>query len=146
MITTIFAGNIGQVFPAESKNGSKPYIRFSVAVNEKRKGVETTTWTTVFTRQLGLASYLKKGTKVMVIGRAQMKPYYSHQTGEWKVDISVSAQTIQLMGSALAPAQPAPTALAPEQQAAQPANPGQLPLGTSQAKKVSNMDEDDLPF
>lgn len=150
MITLTFTGNIGFDAVQEAQNGSKPYIRFTVAVNEKRKGIETTTWITVFTRNERLLPYLKKGTRVMVIGRGSMKSYYSTKLVEHQVDISVSAYQIELLGGTRQE-QPAdqlygqrPPAPQPASAAGQASLPGLNPQ--EQPAAPSNMDPDDLPF
>lgn len=66
-------GNIGRT-PELRDDGESAWCRFNVAVNEKYKDEETTTWFTVHTngRQATLcAEFLDAGSKVLVEGTIQ---------------------------------------------------------------------------
>lgn len=98
MISTQIIGNIGIDAVRESANGSD-YLRFSVAINEKRGEVQNTTWITVFSRQLGLQQYLKSGTKVYVHGKPSLKSYFNQKLNANQVSLSLSANSIELLSS-----------------------------------------------
>lgn len=128
-------GHIGFDAVKENGNGSSTeYLRFSVAVNEGKGEKQTVDWITVFTRQLSLLPYLKKGTAVIVLGRMRVKAFEHQATSSWKVGITLNAQTIQLAGNRqeLTPA-PAVVPEAPKEETIPETVPAKEPV-------------DDLPF
>lgn len=152
---TIF-GNLGSPAKQESKDGGKPYLRFSVAVNSKEAGVDRVDWINVFTRQLGLLEYLTTGTAVVVSGRASWKTYLHNGSGQYLTQMTINASTIQLAGGGTRQAQQT-TPSGPQAVAAQP---GQVPTNATQLTygsfpkeaqvsglpRAEDTTEDDLPF
>ena len=98
MFLSQIIGNIGNDATRENANGSE-YLRFSVAVNDRRGETQQTTWVSVFTRQLSLLPYLKKGTKVFINGKPSFKVFYSQNLNSHQTGISLNANTIELLGS-----------------------------------------------
>lgn len=76
MIKIIATGNIGK--DAELKQiGGNNYACFSIAITEKVKGEARTTWVDVVKhdKEGKLTPYLKKGTRVQVIGKPTTSGY-----------------------------------------------------------------------
>ncbi len=154
MIHLTFEGHCGFDAVQKQENGGSPYIRFSVAVNDKRKGIESTQWINVFSRNLALAQYLTKGTRVMVLGRASMKSFFHERSNSYQVDISVNASIIQLLGSPKETPQPAPMSMAqatekiyaPAPPSTPPADGQQVLPGMPSVTTQKMKDDDDLPF
>lgn len=76
MIKIIATGNIGK--DAELKQiGGNNYACFSIAITEKVKGEARTTWVDVMKHDKDgkLTPYLKKGTRVQVIGKPTTSGY-----------------------------------------------------------------------
>ena len=76
MIKIIATGNIGK--DAELKQiGGNNYACFSIAITEKVKGEARTTWVDVLKhdKEGKLTPYLKKGTRVQVIGKPTTSGY-----------------------------------------------------------------------
>lgn len=80
-------------------------VSFSVAVNHKRGGEETTNWfrITAWGRlaetldQLSQQGYLAKGKQVYIDGRFEAREYQT-QGGETRTSLDVTADTVQLIG------------------------------------------------
>ncbi|GAB2798620.1 hypothetical protein GCM10027275_50230 [Rhabdobacter roseus] len=96
-------GHLGRDARKHNTNG-REFLAFTVAVTEKWKDAagqkqERTDWFSVISQQLTLAPYLAKGTQVYVQGPLQAKPYRNETSGQWGVDLSISADKIQLLSS-----------------------------------------------
>jgi single-strand DNA-binding protein len=154
----IITGSIGDDAVTRNVNQQRDVINFNVACNEKwrdAQGVEQsrTTWYNcsyfVQTGKTAIAAYLKKGTKVLVVGKPSARAY-TNAKGETVGNLDVAVQSVELMGSAptgqaQAAAQPQPV---PQQQPTQPQapvyqQPTTMMVGGQAAP--TNMD-DDLPF
>lgn len=73
----ILIGNLGKD-PETKSVGSDTVTKFSVAVNHKRKDQESTSWFNVDCwgkSGLACAEYLRKGSKVKVLGDLELREY-----------------------------------------------------------------------
>lgn len=89
------SGNIGQ--DAEQKSiGGNCYASFSIAVTEKVKGENKTTWVRVMKmdQEGKLTPYLTKGKRICVIGKPSFSAYKT-KSGEAATDITVWANELE---------------------------------------------------
>ena len=163
MKKTVIIGNLGQDAQVKTTQQGAQYLAFSVAVTEKRKGQETTTWFSCsgwgerFTTTL--AQYLKKGTKVYVEGN-YTPSLFQRNDGTTDISHNLMVDQIEFLGSApqaqgqqaAAPApaadpQPAMQTRAPQPMAAAPA----LQNTSDKLREFGtpgsgHSDDQDLPF
>lgn len=97
-------GNIG----GDPQNGVTPngaeHIKFSVAVNDRRGGNESTTWfncTAWGATARGLTTLAQnggfdKGASVIVIGRFT-KREYTDKSGQQRTSLDIDAQTVEIV-------------------------------------------------
>lgn len=95
-------GHVGADPVIKTVNGDA-ILDFSIAVNEKFKkndgtSVENTTWFQCSTKNLKLASFIKKGDKMMVQGNFKIG-IYKDGSNNAKVGIDVRASKIEFLGS-----------------------------------------------
>lgn len=145
MIKLSLIGNIGGDATVRTLDNGSTAISFSVAVTEKRKDQEITTWAacTIWKyndQPTTIAQYLKKGQKVYVEGKPSVRTYVTReaQTG---ASLEVRVDIIELIGGGTQTApqqapQSAPVAQPRPQAVSQPA---------SQASPFF-ADDNDLPF
>ncbi|MCE6987467.1 single-stranded DNA-binding protein [Dyadobacter sp. CY323] len=95
-------GHIGSDAKIYSQNGNET-VRFAVAVTEKYKTngetKEKTDWFSVFTSQKSLVPYLKKGTKVFVLGKLNLAIRRNEQSQQHEADLSINSLTIELLSA-----------------------------------------------
>lgn len=135
---------------AMSDGTTAKICNFSVAVNERYNGRETTTYFRVSAwRQLAelCHRYLSKGRMVYVEGTIKASAYTNNQ-GQNVASLELTAQTLKFLGSA-----PQNNGAAPTQQnnPATPAQPGVEPnYGVGQPADPNNgfqaVETDELPF
>lgn len=154
----IIAGNIGRDAEIRTTPTGAQAIAFTVAVSEKYTNasgetVENTVWVSCTKwvqpgKSTAVAQYLKRGTKVLVTGKANVRAWLNDATGEAKASLELRVDQLELMGSANQ--QPAPGGYAsPEANAQQPQ--AQQPRAQAQPATYTppfNPDPatDDLPF
>jgi len=95
-------GNLGFDAVIRETAGNK-YVTFSVAVDDSYKDkdgnkVERTDWISCVTRQLSIASFLKKGTKVFCQGKPDVKVYEGKDKVH-RASISLNCNAIQLLSA-----------------------------------------------
>jgi single-strand DNA-binding protein len=95
-------GHIGYDAIIKNINGTE-FVDFSVAVNEKYKkadgtDVESTQWFSCSTKNIKLASFLKKGDPVYVEGNFKTT-VYQDKDGKWNAGINLRAFNIQLLAT-----------------------------------------------
>lgn len=98
MIKIIATGNIGK--DAELKQiGGNNYACFSIAITEKVKGEARTTWVDVVKhdKEGKLTPYLKKGTRVQVIGKPTTSGY-TNKNGDVVTSITIWANELEFQG------------------------------------------------
>jgi len=94
-------GNVGKDPAMRYTKDGVPVCDFSVAVNEKRGGEETTLWVRVTCwRQLAEIAnqYVRKGAPVMVAGRANVSAY-TNKAGQPAASLELTADNLVLLGS-----------------------------------------------
>jgi single-strand DNA-binding protein len=96
-------GNIGQDAKIQETNGNK-FVSFSVACSKRYKKsdgstVESTTWYSIICSNEKLVPYLKKGTKVCVIGEPKYSIYKKQTGGDWQVNVNLNVSKIELLSS-----------------------------------------------
>lgn len=132
-------GNVGQDATVNDLPNGNQVVNFSIAVTEKYNDQSKTTWykCAYFKNDARIAQYIKKGIKLLVIGKPELETYTSN-TGDFKVNIKCIVQEIHFASS-----------LQEKQSQSQPIHgpepiqhtPGTIP------EPPSNQDEhDDLPF
>lgn len=116
--------------PNKKTIGGYSYASFSIAITEKTKGEDKTTWIRVMKmdKEGKLTSYLTKGTKVWVRGNPSFSAYINKNTGDPVSDTTIWADKIEFCSSG-------------EQK--QPPQNGQK---TGLDNFQSQVDNDDLPF
>lgn len=85
-----------------------PFVAFSLAVNEKVKGIDTTSYFEVASSNVKIKDYLLKGKKVFVQGG--FKLVACEHEGKSGTRINVSANIIELLSGKEATQSTAPTA------------------------------------
>jgi len=155
MNRTQIIGNLGQDAEVKAFEGGQSAISFSVAVTEKwndASGVkqERTDWfrCTLWRKpeQTSIANYLKKGTKVLVEGKASARAWANATTGELNAALEIRVANVELLGGL-----PAEQNGAPAQQAAPAQTYAQAsqPATNTNAVLAANLEphpDDDLPF
>lgn len=141
MLKLILTGNLGKDAEIRNINSDNVVIEFSVAHTEKTKDqtgnyVDKTTWIKCSKwakpDKTAVAQYLKKGTKVCVIGVPSIAQWLNQQ-GETKVQFEMRVDEVELLGSAVQ---------------AQPVNntpPGNAVMQPP-AQSFAQGKDDDLPF
>lgn len=87
---------------AEQKTiGGNSYASFSMAISEKIKGEDKTTWVRVMKldKEGKLTAYLTKGTKVWARGNPHFSAYINKNSGEATPDITIWADKIEFYSS-----------------------------------------------
>lgn len=137
----IASGNLGK--DAELKEAmavpGKKFITFPMAVTEKISGNDHTTWYWCFIHNENivkstLINYLKKGTKVLIMGRPSAE-VWNKPDGTNVVSHSLTVHNIELMGS-----------VSGHHQRPEDMNAAQPEQKTEPAKTDDVLDDDDLPF
>lgn len=109
MLKLILTGNLGKDAEIRNINSDNVVIEFSVAHTEKTKDqtgnyVGETTWVKCSKwakpDKTAVAQYLKKGTKVCVIGVPSIAQWLNQQ-GENKVQFEMRVDEVELLGSAV---------------------------------------------
>lgn len=169
MNRTTVIGNLGADAEVRHLDSGQAAISFSVGTTERwtdKQGVkqERTDWTrcTIWkpSDKVAIAQYLKKGTKVLVEGKATARGWIHQTTGEVSAQIELTVSNIELLSAAqtqttaAAPQAAAPTAAAP-QPTMQP-TPQFHPSGTTMstsakiaaenAAAMQTAEDEDLPF
>ncbi len=83
------------------KAGDKDVANFNVAVNEKRKGEDTTTWfrCALFGQSVSnVGQYLTKGKQVYVEGPVSIEEYTNKETGVVHRNLKVFVNELKLLG------------------------------------------------
>lgn len=99
--STVAVGHLGRDPESRFTASNMQVCNFSVAVTEKRKGEENTTWYRViaFDKLAALcAEYLRKGDPVMIVGRMQSRKFTTKDGGE-KESWELVADTVQFLGA-----------------------------------------------
>jgi single-strand DNA-binding protein len=137
MKKTIVIGNLGNLADVKYTGDGKPYITFSVAVSEKVKDGEKTTWFNCVgwgeRYSGGILPYLKKGTKVYLEGNYTPR-LYTTNAGSQAISHDITVSHIELL-------------LVPKDDAQQPAN--AAPAAETAAPSFTPPPQgptDDLPF
>lgn len=113
MKKTVIIGNLGQDAQVKATQQGTQFLSFTVAVSEKVKGEESTTWFSCsgwgerFTQSL--AQYLKKGTKVYIEGNYSPS-LYQRQDGSMDISHNLMVNQIEFIGGAPQQQQAAPVA------------------------------------
>lgn len=117
-------GHIGKDSEVK-KFGETDYTVFTVAVTEKVKGEDVTTWFDCFKYGTNdnLRQYLVKGSKVFVQGGVNFK--LSESNGKTYLNTSINVDKLQLIGSKQEQQQ---TASAPQQSNNEPPKQNDLPF------------------
>ena len=103
MFQATFIGNLGADAKITQQNG-RDYVSFRIAHTDKFTKadgtvVENTTWASCFmTGVTNIVQYLKKGTKVYVIGNARLDIYSSPKTKRMECGITININHIELCG------------------------------------------------
>jgi single-strand DNA-binding protein len=93
-------GHLGRDPETRFLNDGKPVCNFSVAVNEKRGGQESTAWYRIsaFGKLAEVCGqHLGKGQQVYVRGRLQQRTY-KDKDGAEKLSVEVVADSVQFLG------------------------------------------------
>lgn len=96
--TLTVAGTVGQDARVFSYGEGKQGISFSLANNGYSNGKETTQWfeVTMFRGAERLSNLVKKGTKVVVVGRVEMQEYQTKE-GATKNKLVVFGNDLEIM-------------------------------------------------
>lgn len=167
MNRTTVIGNLGADAEVRHLESGQSAITFSVGTTERwtdKQGnkQERTDWTrcTIWkpADKTAIAQYLKKGTKVLVEGKATARGWIHQTTGEVNAQIELTVSNIELLSALAQTSAPAPQASAPMNPAATPGtyttqgNAGTAPMSTSDkiaasnAGQMQNAEDEDLPF
>lgn len=104
MLVGEIIGNLG-CDAEKRKNNGEEFVTFRVASSYKYTNKNTgevineTQWVSVVSRFVsnGILPYLKRGTKVFIRGRIDVRTYYS-KDGKQHIGINISANEIELCG------------------------------------------------
>ncbi len=91
MISASVRGNVGNVELKALPSGD-PVLEFSLASNDKIKGVESTTWVrcAVFGKRAeALAKVIEKGTSLLVVGPLSVRTYDGKNGKGFSVEVKV---------------------------------------------------------
>lgn len=168
MNRTTVIGNLGADAEVRHLESGQAAISFSVGTTERwtdKQGnkQERTDWTrcTIWkpADKTSIAQYLKKGTKVLVEGKATARGWIHQTTGEVNAQIELNVSNIELLSALALTAAPAPQASVPTAAAPQPTmqpTPQFHPSGTTMstsakiaaenAAAMQNAEDEDLPF
>ena len=94
-------GNVGRDPELRMTPSGRPVCEFSVAVNQKTGGEETTTWYRVscWGRQAEIAQqYVEKGGLIFIDGRLSVREW-TNKEGEKRTSIEVNCNDFQLLGA-----------------------------------------------
>ncbi len=96
----ILIGNLGEDAVVSDLPNGKQVINFSIAVTEKIKEEKVTTWyrCAYFNNNVSIAPYLKKGSKVALIGKPAIDSYTA-QDGTTKSNLKCFVYEIELLNS-----------------------------------------------
>lgn len=134
-------GNVGQDAIVNDLPSGHQVVNFSLAVTEKYKEETKTTWyrCSYFKNDAKVAQYIKKGTKLLIVGKPDVETYQSN-TGETKVNLKCIVQELHFAGSQN---QTDNTQSAPVQQRQQHAGDDFLKGNTDKPQEDDHLD---LPF
>jgi len=96
----IICGRLGKDPEMSFTKAGDPYTSIAVAVNNKKKGSEDTTWyrVTVWRKQAEfVVGFLSKGAVVLVDGSLRLSEFKGRD-GETKFSLDVDANTVQAIG------------------------------------------------
>jgi single-strand DNA-binding protein len=96
-----FVGNAGRAPELTVTSDGTSAAKFSIAVNEKHKGKETTMWLNVVCwRNLAeiVKKYVEKGAPVLVTGRLSIRDYNDRE-GNKRQAVEIIAQDVRLLDS-----------------------------------------------
>ena len=96
----IICGRLGKDPEMSFTKAGDPYTSIAVAVNNKKKGSEDTTWyrVTAWRKQAEfVVEYLHKGAVVLVDGSLRLSEFKGRD-GETKFSLDVDANTVQAIG------------------------------------------------
>lgn len=138
LIVAGFLGNDATV--NDLPNGTMQVINFSVATTDKFKEETRTTWVRCcrFTNNVAISPYLKKGTYVIVQGRAEVETY-TDQNQQTHSALKCIVDEIEFGGAKTETTTNAPQ---PQSQAQRPHN----SFADEPNKIAPEDDESDLPF
>ena len=128
-------GHLGRDPETKHTPQGQAVTEFSVAVTDKRKQEQVTTWYKVSAwGKLGeiCAQYLTKGAAVFISGRPSVRAYVA-KDGEARAEVSITAEAMQMLGGKGEQDAPAPR---------QAAKPAPAPSGKSGFEDM----EEDIPF
>lgn len=131
MLTATLVGNIGNDGDMRYTANGDPLLRFNVASNSRRRNAEgayedETTWvriTITGKRAESLAPYMKKGTRVTVLGRLDARPW-TDQQGNLRAGLEMLCNEIDFSTPRDGNGQPPIQAQIDQQQRQQPAASG----------------------
>jgi len=142
LIIAGFLGNDATVNDLPS--GTMQVINFSIATTDKFKEETRTTWVRCsrFTNNVAISPYLKKGTYVIVQGRAEVETY-TDQNQQTHAVLKCIVDEIEFGGAKNDSTEntSATQAQAPQAQPPAPSSEGTLPPATSKEEE-----DDNLPF
>lgn len=94
------SGNLGKAAEVhQSKDGSREFMTFSMAVNRRdRQGNKVTTWYDVVSSQVKMSPYLQAGNRVDVLGLPTVRTY-TDKNGNAVGTIRVLADRIEFANS-----------------------------------------------
>lgn len=98
---TIIIGNLGHAPSLKNLDNNVTLCEFSVAVTEKIKGQDETTWysVTVFGKQAeACKNYLNKGSQVYCEGKPKVEQYEG-KDGTTKYKIKLTADVVKFIGT-----------------------------------------------
>ena len=104
LLKTQFIGNLGAEATVRQQQNGDNAISFRVAVTEKRKDQDITTWIncTIWKRAdqgTTIAQYLTKGQKVYIEGKPSVRAYQD-QSGNTQASFDVMVNHVELLGGA----------------------------------------------
>jgi single-strand DNA-binding protein len=100
MMYLTVTGNIGKDAVVKNTNG-KNYVTFSVADTRRWKDnqgqdKEATTWISCIMAETGVRPFLKKGTKVLLMGTPAIQ-LWQDQNRHWNAGINLNVEKIELL-------------------------------------------------
>lgn len=101
MLYATIVGNIGGSPELKYSKDGNPFLKFSVASNDRdADGNDTTEWVsvTVFRQRAEtLSNYLSKGMKVTVIGPLKARPWITQNTDELRAGLEMIGERVEFM-------------------------------------------------